>query len=39
MEMHWLGERQVRRALQDGGRRVVDIQLTNSINPAFNGRD
>ena len=38
MEMHWLGERQVRQALQGGGCRVVDIQLTNSISPDFNGR-
>ncbi len=38
MEMHWLDERQVRQALQDGGCRIVDVQLTNSISPEFNGQ-
>ncbi len=38
MEMHWLDERQVRKTLRDGGCRVVDVQLTNSISPDFNGQ-
>ncbi|MBZ5627430.1 MAG: class I SAM-dependent methyltransferase [Acidobacteriia bacterium] len=38
MEMNWLPEAAVRLALGAGGCRVVDVRLTNSIAPDFNGR-
>jgi SAM-dependent methyltransferase len=38
MEMHSLDEWRVRQALQVCGCSVVDVQLTNSISPDFNGQ-
>jgi SAM-dependent methyltransferase len=38
MEMNWLEETAIRRVLRAGGCRVVDVGLTNSIAPDFNGR-
>ena len=37
IDLYWLGEAQVRRALQAAGARVIDVRYTNSAEPAFNG--
>ena len=38
IDLYWLGEAQVRRALQTAGARIVDVRYTNSAEPAFNGK-